>query len=310
MGCRDVTTARVLVVGAGVIGQIYGGRLAMAGHDVTMLARGDTATGLSENGIRLSHEGIREEVSVDVVAAVPEGRFGAVLVAVRADQITSVLNTVVGIPTDRLIFLQNVGTHLKEVSQLADGRAVFAFPGVGGGREQDGTIRYVVVPQQKTTVGNASGREVEVVDLLRSTGLPVTVTDDMPAWLLTHIVFLVGVGAALLTRDVDGAVLAADAAQVREMVLAIREGFGAPSRQGTTPTPAALRTIFTRVPVKFATWYWRRQLSGPVGAAAIAPHVAAARDNEMVTLAEEVRRLLGVGAPTPFFYSILQESRL
>jgi 2-dehydropantoate 2-reductase len=305
-----MNSERVLVIGAGVVGQVYGGRLAGAGHDVTMLARGETAAQMSAMGITLSNvssSGSGQHVPVAVVTELPNAPFDTCIVAVRADQTAGVIELVRAVRTTRLVFLQNAGTHLHELTQL-NSRAVFAFPGVGGTRDPGGAVRYLQVPQQHTTVGRAGGRETAVAELLRTTGMPVTVIDDMSAWLQSHIVFLVGVGAALLTRGADAQALAADRTQVRAMIMAIREGFGALSRGGTTPTPAAVRTIFTRVPIAFAARYWSRQLAGPVGTLAIAPHVAATRGNEMPVLAADVRKILDANGPTPRFDALLGDA--
>lgn len=40
---------KLLIYGAGVIGSIFGARLALAGHDVTMLARGKRLAEIKES---------------------------------------------------------------------------------------------------------------------------------------------------------------------------------------------------------------------------------------------------------------------
>ncbi|NCW45684.1 MAG: hypothetical protein EBV77_09530 [Gemmatimonadaceae bacterium] len=44
---------RIAVVGAGAVGGIFGARLAVAGHDVTFVARGATLAALRSTGIHL-----------------------------------------------------------------------------------------------------------------------------------------------------------------------------------------------------------------------------------------------------------------
>lgn len=48
-----MNSKRILVVGAGVIGSIYGGRLAENGAEVTFLARGKRLEELRTMGLRL-----------------------------------------------------------------------------------------------------------------------------------------------------------------------------------------------------------------------------------------------------------------
>ena len=48
---------KILIVGAGVIGQIYAARLHEAGHEVTVLARHQTLQTLIQDGITLVNQG-------------------------------------------------------------------------------------------------------------------------------------------------------------------------------------------------------------------------------------------------------------
>ena len=63
---------KVLIYGAGVIGQIFGGRLAQAGHDVSLLARGDQARSLAEHGLTLRKGDESVHISPSVITAVAE----------------------------------------------------------------------------------------------------------------------------------------------------------------------------------------------------------------------------------------------
>src|SRR6187397_2917549 len=45
--------ARYIILGAGAVGGTLGGRLALAGHDVVLVARGDHLAALQERGLRL-----------------------------------------------------------------------------------------------------------------------------------------------------------------------------------------------------------------------------------------------------------------
>jgi 2-dehydropantoate 2-reductase len=61
--------ARVLVLGAGVIGSVYAGRLLQAGHHVVMLARGQRLADLRAHGLVLedAQPGRRIQLPVQVV---------------------------------------------------------------------------------------------------------------------------------------------------------------------------------------------------------------------------------------------------
>jgi 2-dehydropantoate 2-reductase len=52
-----VATLRILIVGAGGIGGYYAARLAEAGHQVVLTARGDHLAALQANGLTVDYEG-------------------------------------------------------------------------------------------------------------------------------------------------------------------------------------------------------------------------------------------------------------
>ncbi len=299
---------RVLFYGSGVIGQIYGGRLTQAGHDVTMLARGQQAQALTANGICLERDGKTSHVRPHIVTQVPDNAaFDVVFVTVRRDQLAQALPAIAQLAAERIVFMLNQGAELELLrKRTGSGRTVFAFPGVGGQRTDDGSIRYLEISQQKTTVEQRDGVEAPVVDLLRSAGFAVDLQPRMAGWLTTHAVFITVVSAAILDSDGDSEKLAANRKRVADMVAAVGEGFRALSRQGVTVTPTPLRIIFTLAPRFVAVSYWQRQLRGPLGTLAIAPHVRSTRDTEFPLMCDDVRGLVAGRGPTPHLDQLLQ----
>ncbi len=300
---------RVLVCGAGVIGQIYGGRLAAAGNEVTLLARGPAAESLATHGVALvkrgetsrSHPAVTTEFPLDVA-------FDAVFVTVRRDQLADVLPMLAASAATRIVFMLNEGVDLDSIrDRVGTARCVFAFPGVGGKRTDAGSITYLEIRQQQTTVEDCGGVEAPVVDMLRSAGFAVEVCAEMAGWLKTHTVFVTVVGAAIIAGGtVDE--LTSDRTRMAEMVAAVGDGFRALARQGVTVTPTPLRIIFTAVPRFIAVRYWQGQLRGPLGTLAIAPHVAATRDTEFPAMVGDVRLLVAGHGPTPHLDRLLLDA--
>jgi 2-dehydropantoate 2-reductase len=298
---------RVLIYGSGVIGQIYGARLAQAGHDVTLLARGPAAELLAEQGVTLRRNGALTHARPYVTTRITGGdQFDVVLVTVRRDQLADVLAALTDIDATRIAVMLNPSADLDSIRDRIGGdRTVFAFPGVGGQRSDDAAITYLEISQQHTTVERRDGLEAPVVELLRSAGFVVDLRDTIDDWLTTHAVFIAAVGAAIIDSGGDSAVLAADRNRVAAMVRAVREGFHALARQDVAVTPTPLRLIFTMVPQFIAVRYWQRQLSGPLGTVAIAPHVRATRHTEFPLIAADVRRLVAGHGPTPHLDRLL-----
>jgi 2-dehydropantoate 2-reductase len=233
-----------------------------------------------------------------VVTAIPaDAAVDVTLVCVRRDQLGPVLPSLARLP-GLIVFMLNYCGDLDEIrGQVGADRTLFGFPGVAGRRTDDGTIEYLLIRQQRTTLERRTGLARPVAEMLREAGFPVDLSDDMDGWLKTHAVFITSVGAAILAAHGDSTVLAADRARVREMVTATGEGFRALRHSGVTVTPTALRLIFTTVPRFFATRYWQKQLRGPVGTLTIAPHVRATSSTEFAALAADVRELTGGRAP-------------
>jgi len=86
---------RILIFGVGVIGSVYAVRLAEAGNDVTVLARGRRLAALRSGGLRIRNlflDEVEETAEIKVADTLAPGtEFDAVLVTVRSGQINDVL---------------------------------------------------------------------------------------------------------------------------------------------------------------------------------------------------------------------------
>jgi 2-dehydropantoate 2-reductase len=294
---------KILVFGAGVIGSVYGGALARSGHSVTMLARGHRLTDLRSHGLVLeeAESGRREVLAVGVVDVVPpDAPYDLVLVAVRADQLSAALPALSRLPGDVLFFGNTAGRSQALVDALGP-QAFFGFPAAGGVR--DGcAVRYALVGQQRTMLGEVSAPSSRRVEAVRAAfeaaGFRTTVSSDIEGWLLGHAAFVGPVGLALLGAGSDPGRLAADPSAVRTMVRATRQAFRALGAAGQVQVPRNLAVLY-RLPTPFVVSYWRRVFRGPRGELWFAAHTRSAPE-EMRALAEEVQaavRRTGHSAP-------------
>ncbi|QGH69472.1 ketopantoate reductase family protein [Pseudactinotalea sp. HY158] len=293
----SVSPRSAAVIGAGVIGQVYAGRLAAAGHSTWLLARGETLDRMRDRGVTLIRDGQSTTAPVTVVGSVEEiPPVDVVYLAVRGDQVVEALPVVQGVRATTVVTLVNLaGDALEVAERIGADRVVLGFPGVGGTRTDD-AVTYQVVKQQPTTLGKYDGREEPVVADLHDAGFAVEVVDDAASWLATHAVFIAGAGAAILAAGSSQAV-GEDRKRTAAMVASVRDGFEAIAQHGVTVTPTPLKVIFTVVPKFFAVYYWGKQMRGDLGRLALAPHVLATRDTEFSLLAREVRDLTGGDAP-------------
>src|SRR3954465_15514091 len=71
--------SRIAVMGAGAVGCYYGGMLARAGHDVTLIGRAQHVDAVRKGGLRLESKAFDERVPMQASEA-PSGVRGAKLV--------------------------------------------------------------------------------------------------------------------------------------------------------------------------------------------------------------------------------------
>ena len=103
---------KIAVVGAGAIGGYLGARLALAGEDVTFIARGANLRAIRENGFRLIEEDGSERVAENVRAEERMAQAGAqdyVLLALKAHQVAALAPDLRGLfgPQTAVVTMQN-----------------------------------------------------------------------------------------------------------------------------------------------------------------------------------------------------------
>jgi 2-dehydropantoate 2-reductase len=88
---------KIAVIGAGAIGGLVGGKLALAGEDVSFIVRGANLDAIATNGIRLISAEGEEQVARNVKATDRYDQAGAqdiVVLAMKAHQVEAVANEV------------------------------------------------------------------------------------------------------------------------------------------------------------------------------------------------------------------------
>ncbi len=103
---------KIAVVGAGAIGGYLGARLALAGEDVTFIARGANLQAIRQGGFRLIEEDGSERVATDVRAEQDMAQAGPqdyVLLTLKAHQVSAVARNLRGLfgPQTAVVTMQN-----------------------------------------------------------------------------------------------------------------------------------------------------------------------------------------------------------
>lgn len=302
---------QILVFGAGVIGSVYASKLLAAGHEVVLFARGPRLADLRSGGLIMADaaSGTRATQPVMVVSELTQDdHFDLVLVAVRVEQLKGALPVLTGMHDGSdVLFLGNVGDCGLELVTTLGGRALFGFPAVGG--SQDGpAVRYVLIRQQMTMLGEPGGtmtpRVLRLQQVLAGAGFPTLVSADISGWLLGHAAFVVPIAFALYRVGIDATSLAADPATMRLMVLATREAFTVLQAVGNKEIPLNLRALY-RLPPFLIVAYWRWVLNGLRGELWFAAHSRAAPE-EMHALARHLEAAMRQARrPTPNLSQLL-----
>lgn len=307
---------RILIIGAGVIGSVYGGAFLKRGHEVVMLARGARRSELQHNGLVLEDVGSGQSavLPVSVVDAVGiDDRYDLVMAAVRRDQMTGVVPLVAELPgrPDVLAF-GNLTGLCDELHAALGKQLLFGFPAAGGIRD-GAVVKYVLIRQQKTMLGEpdgpASSRVGRLSELLRHAGFSTMISKNPPAWLDAHTAFVVPIAYALYRFDTDSARLGADDSSLRQMIRATREAFRAMQGAGDAEIPTNLKWLYLRMPERFAVSYWRRVMSSPRGELWFGAHSRAAPE-EMASLADELLKIVHqTKRPSPDLDDLLMRKR-
>jgi 2-dehydropantoate 2-reductase len=288
---------RIVVLGSGTQGTLYGVRLASAGHTVTLVARGRRAEELRTHGAVIEHAltGERTKMTLPVAEELGAQQADLCLVTVRREQLEGVLPVLAearGVA--RTLFMVN---HACGSGWLFDAlgreRTILGFPGAAGSIEA-GTVRYLEVIEQPTVL-EAAARDI--ISLFEQAGFRVSAVGDVDSWLRRHAVFVTAACGALYEEHCDARRLASDRARLGAFVQAVREGWRALDDVGVAPPPIALRTIFRWVPLSLAVHYWAQLFASRRGEFYFARHARHAV-REMAALADDILAL-APSAPMP-----------
>ena len=196
---------KILVMGSGGVGGLYGGRLASAGCDVTFVARGAHLAAMREHGLLIENEAqgniLIQPVTVtdDPVSA---GTPDLIIFAVKlwdTEAVARALKPIVGANT-AVLSLQNgvvkddiLGAVFGEKALLGGVAYVgthIARPGV---IHQVGTLQRLVFGEYD---GKKSARAEALLTMLLKAGIQAELSNDIRRTLWEKYTFLVGLSGA------------------------------------------------------------------------------------------------------------------
>jgi 2-dehydropantoate 2-reductase len=183
------------ILGSGAVGGYYGARLARAGHDVTLIARGAHLQAIRERGLEIRSPALG---SFTVRAAAEEdtsrvGPVDVVVVAVKAYDNPTALPLIAPMlgPDTSILTLQNGVDSVSELAALYGQTAVIggttyvatsiAAPGV---IEQNGTHRRIVLGEVFGEPPRISDRVTAIQEAMVASDIQAEAVDDarVPIW--------------------------------------------------------------------------------------------------------------------------------
>lgn len=209
---------RILILGAGAVGSIMAMRLAWAGHDVWLLARGSRLSELTKDPFILARHFVTGELSRTYVHVAGDQQlqrtssWDLMIVAVQAHQLEGAMPLVDRVVARHVLFMMNMVGDLHALRErVGVDRFLIGLPALLG-EVRDGELRYAVLPGalrflQITTIGALPDHFPRGVDrvkrALEGAGFATTIQEEMQTWLLTHAGFMMPIMVAGLMSDVD-----------------------------------------------------------------------------------------------------------
>lgn len=208
---------RVAVVGAGGTGGFYGGALARAGHDVTMIARGPHLAAINANGLQVNTV-LMGDFHLDVAATNDMGSIGVVDLVIFAVKSygtdgaiaamvplvgdgTLIASTQNGIDSERLLSKALGAEHVLGCTATVS--AMISAPGVitqGGG---PGTMDIGEM------AGGVSARVEELVAACKNAGIAASTHENIELAIWQKFTFICALsGMTAMTRKPIGEIFA------------------------------------------------------------------------------------------------------
>ncbi|RPH55250.1 MAG: ketopantoate reductase family protein [Chloroflexi bacterium] len=303
---------KILVYGAGPLGSLFAAKLHEAGHEVSLLARGQRLADLREHGIVLVEYQTDTQSTAQpqiVTRLDPEDAYDLVLVIMRKNRALEILPVLAANQhTPNILFLMNNAAGPgKLVEALGAQRVLLGFP-MAAGYRRGHVVHYLIGAQPGRDalipIGEVDGRITprlqEVGGILASMpGFDVELRTDMDAWLKTHVALLMpSLAPAMRAAGRDNVRMAHTRDAIVLAIRAMREGFRVLRALGYPIVPKSIGK-FEHLPEPILVWGFQKRLVDPRIRVAMLEHAEAAQD-EIKYLADEFIALKRqTSIPTP-----------
>ena len=297
---------KILIYGAGVLGSLYAAKLSEAGIDVSILARRQRLKDINTYGIILNNLLSGEKTSTKVKTVESLGSndyYDLVIVIMRKNQVESILPILAendNVPS--ILFLGNNTKGAQYYSEaVGSERVLLGFPGAGGYFE-DHEIKCLFSDKTSITLGEPSNiltpRVKEIKNIFNQAKISVKISENIDAWLKTHVALIVPLVCALYMCDTDIYRLAENKAALKLFNQGFKEAIGVLKNLNVPILPKRVKTM-TKIPEWLLVAIMKKRFKTELSKVALEGHARVARD-EMGFLGKEFRDLITQsGLPTP-----------
>ncbi len=302
---------KILVYGAGVLGCNLARNLFRVGKDVTLLARGNWAAEIKQNGLRVKDKfSPRTSVSrIPVVTKlVPDAQYDVIFVVLRYTQLDSALDTLRENQTKNIVFVGNNVRPRALAAALPGKNVLFAFALSAGYRESD---RVVSIDLKKITVGQLSGAASNaglIGEIFRGTKYKVGYEPNMEDYLLCHAAFVMPAAFACYKTDGNLKKLRGNTPYLNRLIDANIEGYRAIKNAGHEILPKADADFESKKYRKTCLRFFKLMCATSLGKLCASDHAMNAID-EMSALNRDIKRFFDEnGAAYPVWQELEAEN--
>ena len=290
---------KILIFGAGVIGSIYAGKFALAGHSVSLLARNNRLKELELHGLLLSENGkqtIKSNVTV-ISELKRDDIYDYIFVTLRKDQLKGALHLLGQNQSKNFVFMVNTSSGYSDwIGKIGMERVIPAFPGAGG-KLENGIVYYSLTSGfvQPTTLGEIDGKATqrinELVKILRNAGFPTSISKKMDSWQKSHIAMVCPLAYGIYFDRGNNYTFSKNKIAIIQTNKALKETFSFLKHSGIGIEPPKLNT-FRLLPLPILNWLVPLIFNTKWAETFISNHALAARDememlfNDFILLAE------------------------
>lgn len=240
---------KIAIIGAGPVGCAFAVRLVKAGHDVTVVGRGQRLANLQANGGVLTKKSDKaKEISKTAVVAVGSldtaQPWDLVLLSVTERQYDEQLSaTLKACPSfTKILFMFNTFASLdRYLDVLGKERCIMGFPAIMAYFHDGALVHQFMTFGQITILSSPEWRSV-----FSSAGIKCVHEADMQSWLRTHAAVAVGIMSAGVTAaKKKSGVTWAEASLSAE---ATKEGLALVQKLGNHVTPKLMYYLVVAAP--------------------------------------------------------------